>query len=102
MLQSTKEELETMNEELQSANEELQTMNEELRQRTEESAQINGLLESILASLRGGQSSSIRIYACSSGAARRKSCGVCGPRKFTASISQPRYWSARGAAESPD
>ncbi|HVX37953.1 MAG TPA: CheR family methyltransferase [Gemmatimonadaceae bacterium] len=53
-LQSTNEELETMNEELQSTNEELTTMNEELRQRSDELNQVNGLLESILTSLRGG------------------------------------------------
>lgn len=52
-LQSTNEELETMNEELQSANEELQTMNEEFRRRTDELNQVNGFLESILASMRG-------------------------------------------------
>ena len=53
-LQSTNEELETMNEELQSTNEELTTMNEELRQRSDELNQVNGFLESILTSLRGG------------------------------------------------
>jgi two-component system CheB/CheR fusion protein len=53
-LQSTNEELETMNEELQSANEELQTMYEVLRQRSDELNEVNGFLESILASFRGG------------------------------------------------
>ncbi|OPZ01596.1 MAG: sensory histidine kinase AtoS [Alphaproteobacteria bacterium ADurb.BinA305] len=51
-LQSTNEELETMNEELQSTNEEMETMNEELRQRSVELAEVNGYLNSILASIR--------------------------------------------------
>ncbi len=53
-LQSTNEELETMNEELHSTNEELGTINEELRVRSEELNHLNGFLQSILASLRGG------------------------------------------------
>jgi two-component system CheB/CheR fusion protein len=50
-LQSTNEELETMNEELQSTNEELETINEELRQRSNELDRVNAFLESILLSL---------------------------------------------------
>jgi two-component system CheB/CheR fusion protein len=53
-LQSTNEELETMNEELQSTNQELETINDELRQRTAELNQVNDFLESIMASLRVG------------------------------------------------
>jgi two-component system, chemotaxis family, CheB/CheR fusion protein len=53
-LQSTNEELETMNEELQSTNEELTTINEELRQRSDQVNQLNGFLEGILTSFRGG------------------------------------------------
>jgi two-component system, chemotaxis family, CheB/CheR fusion protein len=53
-LQSTNEELETMNEELQSTNEELQTVNEELRQRTAEVSHANAFLQSIVSSLRSG------------------------------------------------
>jgi two-component system, chemotaxis family, CheB/CheR fusion protein len=52
-LQSTNEELETMNEELQSTNEELQTINDEARERTDQVGELNGVLESILTSLRG-------------------------------------------------
>jgi two-component system CheB/CheR fusion protein len=43
-----------MNEELQSTNEELQTINDELRRRTDELNQVNGFLQSVLSSLRGG------------------------------------------------
>ena len=53
-LQSTVEELETTNEELQSTNEELETTNEELQVRSDALNQLNGFLESILTSLRGG------------------------------------------------
>jgi two-component system, chemotaxis family, CheB/CheR fusion protein len=53
-LQSTNEELETMNEELQSTNEELQTINHEALERTTQLADLNGFLEAILTSLRGG------------------------------------------------
>ena len=53
-LQSTNEELETTNEELHSTNEELQTVNEELRVRSVALNHVNGYLESILTSLRGG------------------------------------------------
>ncbi|MGH8866907.1 MAG: CheR family methyltransferase [Actinomycetes bacterium] len=52
-LQSTNEELETMNEELQSMNDELQSSNDELRVRTSEISDLNGFMESILASMRG-------------------------------------------------
>jgi two-component system CheB/CheR fusion protein len=53
-LQSTNEELETMNEELQSTNEELTTINDELRRRSDELNDVNELMESVLASFRGG------------------------------------------------
>ncbi len=53
-LQSTNEELETMNAELHSTNEELQTINDELRLRSGEIDELNGLLESLLQSQRGG------------------------------------------------
>ena len=53
-LQSTNEELETMNAELHSTNEELQTINDELRVRSGEIDELNGLLESLLHSQRGG------------------------------------------------
>ena len=52
-LQSTNEELETMNEELQSTNEELYAVNDEVNRRSEEINQLNALLESVFASLRG-------------------------------------------------
>ena len=52
-LQSTNEELETMNEELQSTNEELYAVNDEGNRRSEEINQLNALLESVFASLRG-------------------------------------------------
>ena len=50
-LHSTNEELETMNEELQSTNEELEAINNELRVRSAQVDDLNGFLESILASL---------------------------------------------------
>src|SRR5262249_24098910 len=53
-LQSTNEELETMNEELQSTNEELETMNDELRERTDETLQANSFLGSVLSSIQQG------------------------------------------------
>jgi two-component system CheB/CheR fusion protein len=53
-LQSTNEELETMNEELQSTNEELTTINDELRRRSDELNDLNVLMEAVLGSLRGG------------------------------------------------
>ena len=43
-----------MNEELQSTNEELRTINDELRRRSEEVSDLNGFMEAVLASLRGG------------------------------------------------
>ena len=51
-LQSTNEELETMNQELHSTNEELQTLNQELHARTTELGDVNAFLTVILGSVR--------------------------------------------------
>lgn len=53
-LQSTNEELENMNQELQSTNVELQATNQAARDRGNQLGRVNGFLESILTSLRGG------------------------------------------------
>jgi len=53
-LRSANQELASINEDLQSANAEHQTINAEIRQRSEKLSVLNGFLESILTSLRGG------------------------------------------------
>ena len=53
-LQSINEELETTSEEVQSINEELRTSNEELQQRSDALNQVNAFMESILTSMHGG------------------------------------------------
>jgi two-component system CheB/CheR fusion protein len=53
-LQSSNEELETMNEELHSTSEELEGITVQARQHSEELDRVNRLLETIISSLRGG------------------------------------------------
>jgi two-component system CheB/CheR fusion protein len=53
-VQSTNEELETMNEELQSTNDELHAVNDVVRVRSDEFDGVNHFLQAILASFRGG------------------------------------------------
>jgi two-component system CheB/CheR fusion protein len=86
-LQSTNEEMETMNEELQAANAKLQTMNDELRQRTLEADRANAFLESIVASVNAGMSSSTGISRACYGTTGPRIYGGCGPRRCAAAAS---------------